>query len=49
MGEMVASTGGGGQGESDAADVIFQEDTFGHILAFIMHGRNLYFNIRKFL
>lgn len=33
----------------EAADVILQNDSFGNVLAFIMQGRNLYFNIRKFL
>jgi Ca2+ transporting ATPase len=33
----------------DASHVILQNDSFGHVMAFIMQGRNLYFNIRKFL
>lgn len=33
----------------DAADVILKDDSFGNVVTFIMQGKNLFFNVRKFL
>jgi Ca2+-transporting ATPase len=33
----------------DAADIVLTNDSFGNILSMAMWGRNIYFNVRKFL